>query len=60
MLREWFLVPIGEVDDIGSIRAIFARWNELDVALFSSAAKLFEVIAAPSASGASVWSRKNP
>jgi hypothetical protein len=47
MLREGFLdllVPIGEVDDIGSIGAIFARWNELDVALVSSAAKLFEVM----------------
>jgi hypothetical protein len=47
MLREGFLdllVPNGYVDDIGSIETIFARWNELDVALFSSAAKLFEVM----------------
>ena len=38
------LEPYGEVDDVGSIGAIFARWDELNAGLVSSAAKLFQVM----------------
>src|SRR5215470_15589491 len=47
MLREWFLdllVAVREVDDVWSIEGGFAKRDELDVVLFSFAAKLFEVM----------------